>query len=81
VLVDSRGLVLAVSLGTLLAGSLLVNFEPLLYVTPWGLSNIAVATAAGMAVPAKLSVPIAVTAGWCLLFTAVALWRIRRLQF
>ncbi len=81
VLVDSRGLVLAVSLGTLLAGSLLVTFEPLLYVTPWGLSNVAVATAAGLALPGKLYLPIAVTAGWCILFTAVALWRIRQLEF
>jgi ABC-2 type transport system permease protein len=81
VLTDSRGLVLAVSLGTLLGGSLLVSFEPLLYVTPWGLSNVAVAAAAGLALPAKLLLPIAVTAGWCLLFAALALWRIRRIEF
>lgn len=81
VLVDNRALVLAVSLGTLLAGSLLVSIEQLLYVTPWGLSNVAVATAAGLALPTELYLPIAVTAGWCLLFVAVALWRIRRLEF
>lgn len=81
VLVDSRSIALAVSLGSLLAGSLLVSFEPLLYVTPWGLSNVAVATAAGLALPAKLYWPIAVTAGWCFLFAAIALWRIRRIEF
>lgn len=81
VLADSRSLVLAVALGTLLAGSLLVRFEPLLYVSPWGLSNVAVAVAAGLALPAELYLPIAVTAGWCMLFAAVALWRVRRLEF
>ena len=81
VLADNRGLVLGVSLGVLLAGSLLVSFEPLLYVTPWGLSNVAVAAAAGLALPAELVAPIVATAGWCLLFVAAALWRIRRIEF
>lgn len=81
VVVNNRTLVLGVTLGTLLSGNLLLNIEPLIYITPWALPNVASAVAMGTPLPTGLLVPIAVTAIWCVLFTAIALWRIERLEF
>lgn len=81
VLVDNRGLLLGVTLASLLGGQLLLNLPAFLWFTPWGLPNMATAVTMGAALPAQFFVPLLVTALWCVLFVGLALWRFRHLEF
>lgn len=82
VLTDSRGTVLAVSLGSLLLGaSLLKNVSPLSLITPWALPDVSILVTSGEVLPPILIIPIAATAVWCLVFVGVALWKFDRLEF
>ena len=81
VLLENRSLVLGLPLALVLAGPLLPAFKPLLMVTPWSLGNIGMALAMGVPLPAELIVPLAATAGWIVIFIAVALWRFDRYEF
>lgn len=78
---QNRGLVLGVSLASLLGGQFLLNLKATFYVTPWGLSNVAVAAATGQSLPLELFIPVLVTAGWCLFFILASFWRFERLEF
>lgn len=84
VLVNSRGLALAVPLGLLLGGQLLlstVSFEPLLYFTPLALSKVATLVALQKPVPTELYTPVGVTAVWIVLMVGAAVWRFNRHEF
>jgi ABC-2 type transport system permease protein len=81
VLVSSRGLVLGVALGAVLAGPMLANLIPYLgVITPWQFSNLALPVLEGAAVPAQLLLSAGMTACWCLAFSAVALRRFQRME-
>lgn len=81
VLSESRGILLGVPLGFLLAGSLLSTFQPLLMITPWGLGSLATAVALSMEVPATLWFPAAITVGWTIAFVLAAIRRFQRVEF
>ena len=81
VVLQSRPAVLGITFGVLFGGQLLLNFiRELVYVGPFALSNIAIATVNGLSLPTEMSVPVLVTSLWCLIFTAIGLWRVNRLE-
>lgn len=80
-LAESRGLLLAVTLGSVLGGALLIDFIPLLALTtPWALPNIAGVLALGAQLPVELLLPIVLTTLLTLVAVAVALWRFQRAE-
>jgi hypothetical protein len=83
VLFDVRPLILGVSLGTLLAGTLLSGLiKPLLYVTPWILPKAASLAAAGQPVPLELLwPPLLASALWSLIFVLGALVAFEKTEF
>jgi ABC-2 type transport system permease protein len=79
VLAASQGTLLAVTLGSVLGGAVLVDFiGRVAFVTPWLLGNIAVAVAQGVALPAMMWLPIAATALLTVTAVAVAIWRFEK---
>ena len=81
---EKRGLVLAGTLGSLLGGQLLsgvVKF--LVYITPFGLSNLlpTIVIEGPAAIPPELWVPVGVTFVWCVLFFGLSVWKIQRYEF
>ena len=73
VLTENRGVLLAVSLGSLLGGSLLVNFAgPLTLWTPWPLGQLAGAFVLGVDLPAIMFASIGFTLVWCIVGLLVA---------
>ncbi len=77
--VKDRGLLLAVTLGSLLGGALFVDLIPQLTLfTPWALPNIAAALGLGVPLPPALLAPIAVTLLLSVAAVALALWRFER---
>jgi ABC-type transport system involved in multi-copper enzyme maturation permease subunit len=79
----NRPPILALTLGSLLGGSILGGFaEFLLYVTPWTLAKIASATAAGMSLPQEMQVyPLVATGIWCVIFVLLTIWEFDRAEF
>lgn len=80
---SSRAPVLAISLGTLLGGSILGSLvKPLLSITPWMLAQIASGVASQTPLPGSLIwPPAAATAIWCVLFIIVTLFKFERTEF
>jgi len=80
---NNRGPILGIALGFLLGGGLLGNlFEPILFVTPIMLPNIALQTASAQAIPIELGIaPLAATALWSLVFISVALVKFEKTEF
>ena len=81
---EKRGLVLAGTLGSLLGGQLLsgvVKF--LVYITPFGLSNLlpTIVIDGPAAIPPEFWIPVAVTFVWSIVFFVLSIWKIRRLEF
>ena len=74
--------ILALTLGSVLGGSILGGFVRfLLYVTPWTLAKIASATAAGMSLPQEMQVyPLLATGSWCVLFVLLTIWKFERTE-
>lgn len=82
VLSESRAVILAAGLGSLLGGSFLRNFIPsLALASPWMLPDISGLAAMGEQIPALMNIPILATAGLTLLFAILALWKFRRHEF
>jgi ABC-type transport system involved in multi-copper enzyme maturation permease subunit len=81
--VDNRGPILAVGLGSALGGSLVGGFlPPLLSVTPWMLGKVATLTAGAQAVPAEIGIaPLAATLLWSVAFVALAVRQFERKEF
>jgi ABC-2 type transport system permease protein len=88
-LFNGRGPVLGISLGILLSGLMILFFantaELLLAILPWRLvmplGGGPLAGYLALGAPLPTSTPIIATAVWCVLFTGVAIWRIRREEF
>ncbi len=73
VMARSREMVLAISLGSLLGGALLVNIlGPVGIVTPWPLPNVMGALALGEALPGVLLIPVIATAALTAICLAAA---------
>lgn len=80
-LADSRGTVLAVTLGSLLGGSLIINFlPPATLVTPWALPNLAGALALGAPLLPEFLLPMTVTAMLTVAALGLALWRFQQAE-
>jgi len=77
VIAESQGTLLAVTLGSVLGGAVLVDFVGrVAFITPWLLGNVAVGLAQGAALPAAiLWTPIVATSTLTLVAVAVAIWR------
>ncbi len=74
---DNRSVVLAVSLGLLLGGDLVIGLAPgLAQVTPWVLGRFAAVVGQGMALPSAW--PVLSTLVWCGVLMTFALWRFGR---
>lgn len=82
-LFESRALILAVPLGSLFGGSILMGiWDPLMTMTPWALAKSASAAAAGAALPVELlNSPVAATLIWMLIFIGIAIVRFERTEF
>jgi hypothetical protein len=82
VLADSQGALLAVTLGSVLGGAVLIDFVGrAAFLTPWPLGNIAVAVAQGVALPANiLWAPVAATAFVTAATIGIAIWRFQRAE-
>ena len=82
VIADSSGTLLAVTLGSVLGGAVLIDFVGrAAFITPWPLGNIAVAVAQGAALPAFiLWAPILATGALTVVAVAVAIWRFERAE-
>ena len=80
---NNRGPILGIALGFLLGGGLLGNlFEPIIYVTPLMLPNIALQAASAQAIPIELGIaPLAATALWSVVFIFVALVKFEKMEF
>jgi ABC-2 type transport system permease protein len=79
---NTRGPILGTALASVLGGGLLGKLlNPLLYVTPWMLPKLAFVTAASQPIPTTMAVTApAATALWILVFVAVALHRVDRME-
>jgi len=88
-LFNGRGPVLGISLGILLSGLMILFFANtpglLLAILPWRLvmplGQGPLVGYLALGAPLPTVTPIIATAVWCLLFTGVAIWRIRREEF
>ncbi len=81
---EKRSLVLAISLGILFGGQVLMNFiKEVLYFTPVGLANIMIALVnEGLgSVPELFWLPVGLTLGYGLIFVLLSLWKIQKLEF
>jgi len=76
VLFHQRGGVIGIGLGLFFGASLMINFIPeLVYLMPVQFQTVAPLLAIGQPLPKDLLIEIGVTAAWCVVFMAVALWR------
>lgn len=82
VLADSQGALLAVTLGSVLGGAVLVDFVGrVAFITPWLLGNVAVGVAQGAELPAAVMwTPVVATAALTVLAVAVTIWRFQRTE-
>ncbi|HSM54544.1 MAG TPA: ABC transporter permease subunit [Candidatus Sulfomarinibacteraceae bacterium] len=80
-LTESRGLLLAVTLGSLLGGALVADFIPIATLfTPWALPNIAGALALGAPLLREFLLPGALTVVLTAIALVVALWRFQQAE-
>jgi hypothetical protein len=80
VLFKRRGPLLGIALGSLLGGSL-VPVAQIAQFTPWKLGNLVLLPVSGMALPPVATTMLVSTAVWSVIFTAVAIWQMGRLEF
>lgn len=80
VFVNSRALLLGIAMGSLLGGPL-VPIPTILQFTPWKLGDLALLPINGEPLPPIAITMLISTAVWCVLFVAVAIWRLNRLEF
>lgn len=80
VLFKRRGPLLGIALGSLLGGSL-VPVAQIAQFTPWKLGNLVLLPVSGMALPPFATTMLVSTAVWSVIFTAVAIWQMGRLEF
>lgn len=80
VLVDSRGILLAVTFASLLGGGL-VPFSALVRIAPWQLSQVGLLVLRGQSLGAMELTMIVATAVWTVAFLLAALWQINRAEF
>jgi ABC-2 type transport system permease protein len=80
VLTDRRGVLLAVTLGSLLGGGM-VPLKALVQISPWQLQQVGVMVLEGMPLESITTTMIVATAVWCLVFLAVAAWQFERAEF
>lgn len=80
VLVDNRGLLLALTFALLLGGGL-VPFKALVQVSPWQLPQVSLLLLQGQSLGGIEWTMIGATAVWSVLFMLTALWQINRLEF
>ena len=79
---NSRGPIVGIGVGLIIAGQSLPNLLPQLSTFfPWRLPWVAGGLVLGEAVSLEAFVAIGVTAAWTVLFVAVALWRFEREEF
>lgn len=81
VVANSRGVVLGVTLGSLLGGMLLANLiGPAALITPWPLANIVVGLVQGASLPTMALLPVAATALLTVAAALVAIWAFDRVE-
>jgi ABC-type transport system involved in multi-copper enzyme maturation permease subunit len=82
-LFNNRAPILGIGLGSLLGGSFVGGFlKPLLTITPWMLAKVASSAASGAPIPREMVVPpLIATAGWSVVWVALAIWRFKREEF
>jgi ABC-2 type transport system permease protein len=80
---DNRGPILGIALGSVLGGGLLGGLiQPLFYVTPWKLADVAWATATGQAVPPHLRLAaVTATILWSVVFIVVTLVKFEKMEY
>ncbi|MGD2047992.1 MAG: ABC transporter permease subunit [Chloroflexota bacterium] len=80
---NSRGPIIGIGIAIILAGIFFKGMFPpaVLVVTPWLLPDISAGVALGTPLPENWLVHVAITGGWILVFSAVALWRFSREEF
>jgi ABC-2 type transport system permease protein len=78
VLSDNRGVVLGVSLGILLGGTLLRSVWPLSLILPWVLPDMAASVFLGNPLPVQMLIPIMMTFVWTVLFILIGVRRFNR---
>jgi ABC-2 type transport system permease protein len=82
VFVQNRGLVLAIPLGFLLMGGMLVGMiGDAAFVLPWPVANILPALVSGVDLPPIAILPFIMTGFWTVLFIAVSLWKFEQIEF
>jgi ABC-2 type transport system permease protein len=80
VLTDRRGVLLAVTLGSLLGGGM-VPIKALVQISPWQLQQVGVMVLVGMPLDNIALTMIIATAVWCIVFLVVAAWQFERAEF
>jgi ABC-2 type transport system permease protein len=82
VFASNRGLVLAIPLGILLSGGLLMGFTgDLAFITPWPVSNLLPSLVQGMELPSIAILPFVMMPVWILIFIGLSLWKFERAEF
>ncbi len=83
VLFSSRAPILGIALSLALGGNLLTGlFQPLRYITPFGMAKLAALVAAGQPVPPDMVwLPLAASVVWSVVFIAIALSRFEQTEF
>ena len=79
---NSRGPILGIALGSVLGGGMLGGFiNPLFYVTPWMLPEVALLTATGQAITAETGIAsLVATALWSIIFIFVACAKFEKME-
>jgi hypothetical protein len=82
VFVQNRGLVLAIPMGLLLSGGLLLGIVgDLGFILPWPVANVLPLLVAGVELPQIAYLPFIMSAVWILVFLGIALWKFERVEF
>lgn len=79
-LTTRRGVLLAVTLGSLLGGGM-VPIKALMQVSPWQLQQVGLMVLFDMPLDSLAWTMIGATAVWCVLFLVTAIWRFERSEF
>lgn len=79
-LTTRRGILLAVTLGSLLGGGMVPMME-LVQISPWQLQQVGLMLLLGMPLDSLALTMIGATAVWCLVFLVVAAWQFERAEF
>ncbi len=79
-LTNRRGVLLAVTLGSLLGGGM-VPIQALVQISPWQLQQVGMMVLEGVPLDRLALTMIGATAVWCLVFLLVAAWQFERTEF